>query len=153
MQLGASSVNRGDGRVVDLGEGRSDTHNSQRKQRLFRRYRDLLIDEVRDAGRFCTRNERLSYGVERLCLGRGQGPQRCSLRTGLAWREQQFRAVHRKGKYAEPDALYEGAPIRVAHCNVHPSAPAISVPILSGRARVNVADILTPNTKLGAAKP
>jgi hypothetical protein len=73
---------------------------------------------------------RLADGVERLCFGRGQGPQRCSLRAGFARREQQFHAVYRKGKYAESNALYEGAPFRVAHF----SAPVIASSAPASRA-------------------
>jgi hypothetical protein len=74
-----------------------------------------VIDEVGNSGFTRTWNESLAQSLDRLALFRIEKPERHSLRTRFARREQHLDAAHREGERTCGRALHEGAPFDFGH--------------------------------------
>src|SRR5262249_28752581 len=83
----AGAINRPQRRAIEIRVGRADVEDARFEQRLLRRDRDLLIDEVRYPGLARSRDQRLAQGVQRRCLRGGQRAQRNALRPRGSRRE------------------------------------------------------------------
>src|SRR5450631_3775460 len=87
--------------AIEVYEGRSDIDDAGFEQRLAGRDRDLLVDEMRDAGLARSRHQRLTQRFEGLGL--------------LARRHQNVDAAHRKGEHAHARAFEKDAPLHGIH--------------------------------------
>src|SRR3954471_6829794 len=85
---GGSAVDRRDRRFVEIRVRRAHVHDARLKQRLFGRHRDLLIDEMRDAGGACAGHQLLAHRLERFRLARLQQTKGHALCARRARREQ-----------------------------------------------------------------
>src|SRR6516162_8251322 len=83
----AGAIDRAQRRAIEVRIGRADVEDARFEQRLLRRDRDLLVDEVGYPGLARTRDERLAQRVQRRRLRGGQRAQRNALRTRDARRE------------------------------------------------------------------
>src|SRR6516165_4001375 len=83
----AGAIDRAERRAIEVRVGRADVEDARFEQRLLRRDRDLLIDEMGYSGLARTRDQRLAEGVERCRLRGGQRPQRNALRPRGTRRE------------------------------------------------------------------
>src|SRR6516164_7138168 len=83
----AGAIDRAERRAIEVRVGRADVEDARFEQRLLRRDRDLLIDEVGYSGLARTRDERLAEGVQRRRLRGGQRAQRNALRPRGTRRE------------------------------------------------------------------
>src|SRR5499427_8796544 len=111
----AGAIDRAQRRAIEIHVGRAHVEDARFEQRLLRRDRDLLIDEVGYPGLARTRDERLAERVEGGRLPGRQRPQRNALCTRRARREQNLGAAHREGERADCRALHEGASFDVVH--------------------------------------
>src|SRR5262245_10405393 len=111
----ASAIDRAQRRAIEIHVGRAHVEDARFEQRLLRRDRDLLIDEVGYPGLARTRDERLAERVEGGRLRGRQRPQRNALCTRRARREQNLGAAHREGERTDGRALHEGASFDVVH--------------------------------------
>src|SRR5258707_6042422 len=84
----AGAIDRAECRAVEIRVGRADVEDAGFEQRVLRRDRDLLIDEVGYPGLAGARNKRLAQRVERCRLGGSQCSQRHALRPCATRREQ-----------------------------------------------------------------
>ena len=73
------AIDRAERCTIEIRIGRADVEDARFEQRLLRRDRDLLIDEVGYPGLAGTRDERLPERVERRRLRGRQRPQRNAL--------------------------------------------------------------------------
>jgi hypothetical protein len=75
----AGAIDRAQRRAIEIRVGRADVEDARFEQRLFRRDRDLLIDEVGYPGLARIRDKRLAECVEGRGLRGRQRPQRDAL--------------------------------------------------------------------------
>src|SRR5258708_12064124 len=94
----APAIYSAERRTREIYVRRSHVEDTGLKQRLLRRNRDLLIDEMRYAGLASAGNECLAQRIEHLGLRRAQGTQGHPLRACRARSKQELRATHRKGE-------------------------------------------------------
>ena len=111
----AGALDRTERRAIKIRVRRSYIHDARFEQRLLRRNRKLLIDEIDDARVLGAGNERLAHGAQRGRLFGGESSQRNVLRLRLAWCQQNFGAADRKRERADGRALHEGAPLNLVH--------------------------------------
>src|SRR5262249_5602977 len=111
----AGAIDRAQRRAIEIRVGRAHVEDARLEQRLLRRNRDLLIDEVRYPGLARPRDERLAEGIERCRLRGGQRAQRDALRPRSARRKQNLGTAHREGERADGRAFHEGASFDVVH--------------------------------------
>src|SRR5215471_10851771 len=111
----AGAIDRAQRRAIEIRVGRPDVEDARFEQRLVRRDRALLIDEVGYPGLARIRNQRLAERVERRGLRGRQRPQRDALCARRARREQNLGAAHREGERADCRAFHEGASFDVVH--------------------------------------
>src|SRR5215468_11729374 len=109
------AIDRTERRAIEIRIGRAHVEDARFEQRLLRRNRDLLIDEVGYPGLARTRDERLAERVEGGRLPGRQRPQRNALCTRRARRKQNLGAAHREGERADCRAFHEGASFDVVH--------------------------------------
>src|SRR5215467_13063299 len=88
----ASAIDRAQRRAIEIRVGRAHVEDARFEQRLLRRDRELLIDEVGYPGLARTRDQRLAERVERRGLRGRQRPQRNALCARRARREQNLGA-------------------------------------------------------------
>src|SRR5262249_13612821 len=111
----AGAIDRAQRRAIEIRVGRAHVEDARFEQRLLRRDRELLIDEVGYPGLARPRDQRLAERVERRGLRGRQRPQRNALCARRARREQNLGAAHREGERADCRAFHEGAPFDVVH--------------------------------------
>ncbi|MFZ0523995.1 MAG: hypothetical protein WA889_02520 [Xanthobacteraceae bacterium] len=111
----AGAVDRAERRAIKIGKRRPHIENARLQQCLFGRDRNLLVDEIGDAGILGAGHESFAHRIERGGLIRCQGAQRHIIGSRLARREHHFGAADCKGKRAKNRALQEGAPLDVVH--------------------------------------
>src|SRR5262249_24775459 len=111
----ARFIDRGERGAIEVGVGRPHVEDARLEQRLFGRTRDLLIDEMGDAGLARPGNERLAQRIEGRSLRRCQRAQRHALRARRGGREQHLGAAHGEGERAEPRAFHQGASFDCFH--------------------------------------
>src|SRR5215468_9545349 len=111
----AGAIDRAQRRAIEIRVGRAHVEDARLEQRLLRRNRDLLIDEVRYPGLARPRDERLAEGIERCRLRGGQRAQWDALRPRSARRKQNLGTAHREGERADGRAFHEGASFDVVH--------------------------------------
>ena len=119
----AGTVDRAERRAVEIRVGRTHVEDARLQQRLIGRDRNLLIDEMGNAGLARTRNERLAQRLERRRLRGGQCPKRHALRPRRPRRKQHFDAAYREGEYAASRAFHEGASFYLIHAVLPIGAP------------------------------
>src|SRR6516164_7369172 len=111
----AGAIDRAQRRAIEIRVGRAHVEDARFEQRLLRRDRDLLIDEVGYPGLARTRDQRLAERVKRRGLRGRQRSQRDALRARGARREQNLGTAHREGERADCRAFHEGASFDVVH--------------------------------------
>jgi len=129
----ACAVDRTQCGAIEIRIRRTHVEDARLEQRLLRRNRDLLIDEMGYPGLARPRDERLADRIEGCGLRGCQCPQRNALRARRTRREQYFGAAHREGERAGCRALHKGASFHVVH-DLLPSAPIARSPSPAGLA-------------------
>src|SRR5215470_13008516 len=129
----AGAIDGAQRRAIEIRVGRADVEDARFEQRLLRRDRDLLIDEVGYSGLARTRDQRLAERVERCRLRGRQRPQRDALRARRTRRKQNLGTAHRKGERADGRAFHEGASFDVVH-GLLPGTRSGCTPHRQGRA-------------------
>src|SRR5579864_7242176 len=109
----ARAIHGADCGAIEVHEGRLDIDDARLEQRLGRRHRHLLIDEMRNARLLRAGHQRLAQRLDRLGLARIEEPKRHALRPRLARGHHDFGAAHREGKRAR--ALEKDAPFHGVH--------------------------------------
>src|SRR5947207_855620 len=95
------AVDRSDRRLVEVRVRRAHVHDARLEQRRFRRHRDLLIDEMRNAGGACAGHQRLAHRLQRFRLARLEEPEGHALRLCFARREQNLCTADGESERAE----------------------------------------------------
>ncbi len=132
----ACPVDGGKRRAVEIHEGRAHVENARLEQRFLGRNRQLVIDEMHDAGLPRGGNERLAERLQRPRLLGTQHAQRHALRARLARGEQNVGAADREGKRAERGAFHELTPFDPVH-DRDPPSPGAATGRLQHVARFN----------------
>src|SRR5215467_7796182 len=101
----ARALDRAERRAIEVRVRRSHVEDARLEQRLLRRDRDLLVDEMGDAGLPRARHQRLAQRLESGRLAGGQCLERHALRACRAGREQDLGPAHREGKRADGRAF------------------------------------------------
>src|SRR5262245_39686215 len=123
--------------AIEVHERRAHVEDARLQQRLLGRDRDLVVDEMRDAGRARTLHERVADRLDDLGLGLLKEPERDVARARLTRREHDRRAAHREGERTQRRALHEGASFDGCHRTFSPLAArhaALSDPLARARA-------------------
>src|ERR1700730_16789581 len=99
--------------AIVIYEGRPDVDDAGFEQRLARRNRELLVDEMRDADLARARYQGLAQRFNGLGLLAIEQAKRHRACAGLAWCHQEVDSAHRKGQHAhagafEKDASFDG---------------------------------------------
>src|SRR5215216_2726402 len=88
VQRLARTIDRADRGAIEVRIGRTDVHDPRLQQRLFGRYRELLVDEMGNAGLTGTGKERLAQGLDRFRLVGLEQAERDAAGARVAGREQ-----------------------------------------------------------------
>ncbi len=113
-------------RAVEIHERRTHVRDADVQQRVVRRHRALLIDEMRDAGLARAGNQRFADGFEPQRLVGAQHLERDFLRSGFAWQQQNFNTADGECQRTRRGAPHECAAPDIVH-GVLPSS------VLDGR--------------------
>src|SRR5262245_38698005 len=106
--------------AIEVHERRPHIEDARLQQRLLGRDRDLVVDEMRDAGRARTLHQRVADRLDDVGLGLFEQPERDVARARLTRREHDRRAAHREGERAQRRALHEGASLDGCHQTFSP---------------------------------
>src|SRR5712671_418702 len=111
----ARAVDRSDRRPVEVRKRGLDVEDAGFEQRLLRRNRKLLIDEMRDARRAGARNQGLAQCLQGLGLVGLQQAERHALGAGLARGQENFGGAHRERERAQSRAADEVPSFHLVH--------------------------------------
>src|SRR5262245_37826770 len=106
----ACALDRAERRTIEIHVGRAHVEDARLEQRLLGRHRDLVVDEVRDAGGARARDQRLAERSDRLGFVALQHAVRHPVRARLAGRQPYRRAADAEGERAQPGAPDEIPP-------------------------------------------
>src|SRR3954462_12800124 len=88
VQRLARAFNAGKRGTIEIDVGRTRFTDPNRQQRLFRRYRKLMVNEMSDALNASANRQRFADGLQGLCLFRSQHAKRYTLGSCLLWCQQ-----------------------------------------------------------------
>ena len=118
-----------DGGPVEVHERRPDVENSCLEQRFAWRQRQLVIDEMRDAGRPGARHERLTQRLNRPGFVGREDAKRRRLRVRGARGQEGVNPTNRDRQRASSRALHELSPLQlVVHASSCPFPPFLPLP-------------------------
>src|SRR5262245_20694737 len=108
--------------AIEVHERRPHVEDARLQHRLLGRNPDLVVDEMRDAGRARALHQRVADRLDDVGLGLLEQPERDVARARLTRREHDRRAAHREGERTQRGALHEGASFDGCHKTFLPLA-------------------------------
>src|SRR3984885_15340341 len=114
----ARLVDAADRSAIEVDEGWLDVDDAGLEQRLAWGDRDLLIDEMRDAGLARARQQRLAQRFDGFGFLATEQAERHRAGARLARRHQDFDAAHHEGEHAHARAFEKDAPLQSVHWGV-----------------------------------
>src|SRR5712675_1212812 len=124
----AAAVDGGDRGAIEVHERRAHVEDARLQQRLLGRDRNLVVDEMRDAGGARTLHQRVADRLDDVGLGLLEQTERDVARARLSRRQHDRRAAHREGERTQRRALHEGASFDGCHQTFSPLGGAWCAP-------------------------